>query len=273
MRKAYLETSAINFAEQKQMTGTELRHTLENLGYSPVIGMHTIYELARTFVDPNKLDKGMKFFSLIEDLDPSIMPPVRGLLNQEINKLLHGTGVLPFMSYLNQHAVRLEVTRLASGIFDNRAEGFIRGREANIRANYPQFAQSYIERVVQAKATNPEIVRKVKTFQDAYNIFEFEFPPMIVELLHGKINKAAASRMFRKIDSFPALRSTIRANLYISFLCIIHKVRPGFDKLDDYRHTVEASYCDVLVTGDKQLIHAVKYINPDLTVLENVNLA
>jgi hypothetical protein len=273
MRKAYLETSAINYAKQKHMTGKELRLTLENLDHSPVIGMHTIYELARTFFDTNKLNKGAKLFSLIEDLDPSIMPPVRGLLNQEIDKFLHGTCVLPFLSHLDQHAVRLEVARLASGTFDNRAKEFISGREANIRANYPQFAQSYIERVVQAKATNPEIIRKIKTFQDAYNNFEFEFPSMILEILRGKISKAAAPRMYRGIDSFPALRSTIRANLYISFLCIVHKVRPGFDKLDDYRHAIEASYCGTLVTGDRQLIHAVQYINPDLTVLENVNLA
>ena len=84
MRKAYLETSAINYAQQKQMTGNELRLSLEKLGYSPVIGIHAIYELARVFLGADNVHKGTRLFSLIEELDPSVMPPVRAAFSVSV---------------------------------------------------------------------------------------------------------------------------------------------------------------------------------------------
>lgn len=42
---------------------------------------------------------------------------------------------------------------------------------------------------------------------------------------------------------------------------------PGRDKLDDYRHVIEASYCDVFVTNDGQLGRTVPRINSDLSVV------
>jgi len=51
-------------------------------------------------------------------------------------------------------------------------------------------------------------------------------------------------------------------------ICIIHGDIPGKDKIDDYRHIIEASYCDVFITGDAQLQKTVPRINPEVEVVE-----
>lgn len=267
MKRAYFECNAINFAVDKSLTANDLIDSFNRHAYQPVVGMHTIYEPARIFFVPGCITRGTQLLSFLQKLDASIMPPSWDLLQQEILKLRHGTSVLPFLSHLNQTSTRYEIMRLASGIFDVSAQTFIGRREANIRANYPQFAQEYIDRVIEAKQTDPAILRKLRTFEDIYKVFKFEFPSMIIKILEGRVKRSEAVQMCQRLDSFPVLRSTVLANLYLSFLCIRNKVRPGFDKLDDYCHAIEASYCDVLVTNDSQLIHAARYINPDLTIL------
>ena len=70
----------------------------------------------------------------------------------------------------------------------------------------------------------------------------------------------------------PAIRSGVRANLYLMWICISRRVAPAVDKLDDYRHIIEASYCDALVSGDDQLIRTTPRINPALESLRTPEL-
>ena len=45
------------------------------------------------------------------------------------------------------------------------------------------------------------------------------------------------------------------------FIAVVHKDVPATDKVDDHRHIIEASYCDVFVTEEKQLLANVPRIN------------
>ncbi len=45
--------------------------------------------------------------------------------------------------------------------------------------------------------------------------------------------------MDRRIDSFPALRAAVNANIYLMFICISQGDVPSKEKLDDYRHFIE----------------------------------
>ena len=71
-----------------------------------------------------------------------------------------------------------------------------------------------------------------------------------------------------RLDEFPAIRSTVRANLYMWAVPLVSGSGVSTDKNDDYRHVVEASYANVFVTGDGQLARTVPRLNPRLRVLE-----
>ena len=49
------------------------------------------------------------------------------------------------------------------------------------------------------------------------------------------------------------------------FICLANGVAPSVDKVDDYRHVVEASYCDFFVTNDEQLFRSVSRLNEIIT--------
>lgn len=69
------------------------------------------------------------------------------------------------------------------------------------------------------------------------------------------------------------------ANYYTLFVAVVHKNTPATDKIDDHRHVIDASYCDVFVTEDKQWLSNIRKINPGLkpikwsTLGKNVGLS
>lgn len=97
--------------------------------------------------------------------------------------------------------------------------------------------------------------------------FEGQLPNIIQEILRGQVTPLEANELSQRLNTFPALRSTLRANLYVNFIHIVHGTRPAYDKIDDYRHVVDASYCSAIVLSDEQLGRTVNRINPDLCVL------
>ena len=90
---------------------------------------------------------------------------------------------------------------------------------------------------------------------------------MIRTALHDAVSTSEAQNLAARIDQFPALRSTVNANIYLNFVAIGQGQIPSFDKVDDFRHVIEASYCDTSVTDDRRLLNQTASINPSLTVL------
>ena len=266
MKKAYLETSVINRAQILELNGQNIRNSLERFGFLPIIGTHTIYEIGRTFLDKNQNQKGQSLFTIVRDLEPSFVPPTRGLLNQEVLKFRTNSVVLPFLDYLNYISTKFELNKLANGYFDQNAESFIRKRERAIRKDDSILLESYIQHVKNVKKNNPSLFKKVKTYNDIINYFSDKFPEYIIDILRGSVTKHEAVKLSRNLNSFPTLRSVIRANLYFQFIMITQKKLPSSDKVDDYRHIIDASYSELFVTEDTQLGKTVKKINPDLDV-------
>jgi hypothetical protein len=264
--KAYIETNAINHAFLLNLSGFKLKELLDNKGLTPAVGLHAVYELARTFLNEAGTQTGTELFSILRDLDPFYQLPPATLHNQEIIKLRTGAAVLPVLDQLNLTATKHEVERLACGFFDEKAKNFIAGREEDVKVNHPRFASDYI---AQIKQTNRSQFKKksLRTFDQVYAELENQIPDLIYHFLDGKVSRAEALELTKRMPSFPAIRATARSNVYLSAICIIHKDVPSKDKLDDYRHIIEASYCDVFVTNDAQLSRTIPHINPDQTVL------
>jgi hypothetical protein len=90
---------------------------------------------------------------------------------------------------------------------------------------------------------------------------------VISQILGNRITRSDATELRVRLTDFPALCSTVRANLYLWTIPLVHDVGAARDKTDDYRHIIEASYADVFVTGDRQLAQTVPRIHSGLDIL------
>jgi len=266
MDTVYIETSVINKVLEESITGEGFRTALADFGYRPAVGMHTIYELARTFLDPNQTTLGQQLFTILRDVDASIVPMTNMLLEKEIIKLRTGAAVLPILDTENQVATRYEIEKLAQG-FDSNARKFIEPRENERRTNEPSENEEYLNHVRQKNKDNPNKYRIIKTFEDALRYFDPEIPEFIAGLFKGKVSSFEAKELYQRLDSFPLLRSTVRANLYICFIIIRNEQHPSYDRVDDFRQVIDASYGKAFFTNDGQLSRTANCINPDITVL------
>src|SRR3989442_1263435 len=267
MKNTFLETSAVNRAVAVGLDPAALRDCLTESGRCPVVGIHVIYELAATFLRQERADIGKALFRFVRDLDPSFTPPTMDLLLQEVLRLRTNAAVLPFLPYGNQNATRLEVHRLAEGAFDGTARAFIGAREEEVRREHPNTATAYIEHVRRVRGTRGDSLPALRRFPDVAEYFRDRWPDMIRALLHNGITSAEARELSARLTTFPAIRSTLNANLYLMFICIAHEAVPGDDKLGDYRHLIDASYCDAIVLYDDRARSAAPYIAPQLQVL------
>jgi len=267
MKKAFFETSAVNRAVADGLDPVALRRCLAESALCPVIGIHVIYELAATFLRPEQADTGKALFRFVRDLDPSITPPTMDLLLQEVLRLRTNAAVLPFLAYGNQNATRLEVHRLAEGVFDGSARAFISAREQEVRWKHPGMAKAYIEDVRRVRRTRGDSLLVLRRFSDVAEYFRNRWPEMIRMILHEQITPAEGRELSARLNEFPAIRSALNANLYLTFICIAHETVPGGDKLDDYRHLIDASYCDAIVLYDNRARSAAPHIASHLQVL------
>jgi hypothetical protein len=272
LRRVYIETSAINQAVSNGISGNNLLTRLKRLRLAPVIGTHVIYELARTFFNPQYLKRARALFAVLRDLEPSFVPQVRWLLIQEVDKLRHGTVVLPFLDYFNYVSTKYTIMQLAAGYFDKQAKTFIEGREREIRTCLPPVSQEYLSSIKAMKIKDPGL-RRMHTFTQLYTNMKYKIPHIIGQILAGQgvdaipVTISECIKLAHNLNSFPALCSTVRANLYWNSIHIIHDEKPALDKTSDYRHVINASYSDVFLTADVQLANTIPCISPSLEVM------
>lgn len=262
MKRAYLETNVINKALQEGFTGLDLKNLLHDNDYTPCFGIHGIYELARTFLDESGFERGKILFNILNELDPSYQPTIQNIIDQEVIKLRTGAAVLPFLDNINIAATKQEVDKLSRGNFDAQARQFIIAREDSISKNFKFDYRKYIKMLEQN-----ETVDNPRTFEQVLEKMQPHIPKLIFEMLRRRVSILEAKEMHIKLDYFPAIRTLALSNAYLTAICIMHMTAPSKDKIDDYRHLVEASYCDVFITGDDQLYKTVPRINH---VIENL---
>ncbi len=144
MKKAFLETSAIDHAYRAGIDAARLSSLLSDFQLSPALGMHVVYELARIFFADENRDAGCRIFQILDAMDLSLQPPADHLLRQELISLRTNAAVLPFMNTHNQASARTEIARLASGNLTDEARAFIAKRETEAAQVHPQWANSLI---------------------------------------------------------------------------------------------------------------------------------
>ena len=266
MQRAYFDPSIVNRAVDNNISPARLRAAFGRVGLEAATGLHTVLELARTFAAPDNphADRARQLFTMLRDLEPAYQPDVPMLLAGELQKLRFGTAVLPFLDAFDLAATRTEVARLANGFFDDQARRFIRQKDA-LKLESLDAQERHAAYIGTLRGTD-QVVRDLRTFDDVWRYFERrgDIPRLIADVLHHKISSSEASELAARLPSFPAIGAATRANVYLNFIMVAGAVRPGKDKMDDYTHCIEATYCPALVSADGQQITALRAISPDV---------
>jgi hypothetical protein len=262
MRKAYLETNAICRAQEANISGTDLRQLLEQKGLTPVVGLHAIYELARTFLNDKNTDTAMQLFTIINELSPEFSNQLGVLMYQEVNKCLNDDDIVPLLIGEEKESAMNEVHKLSIGNFDDKAREFIEERNNNFQIDHVKISEHNLELF---KKNPPS--KRLRTFEDVFTYYENDFPSLIVKIFNDELSEKKALAVIEKIDTYPTIRSNLRAQIYLMFVELVNGVVPNKDKVDDHRHIIEAAYCDAFITNDSQLTNNANKINPNLEII------
>ncbi len=263
MGTIFLETNALCRFLDEGVSGEEVRAILSAYGYQPVIGLHVIYELARTYLAGGKELVAKSLFEIVRDLDPDISEEPRVLLIRECEKFLYGRNVDGFLSGARKAETRQEIMKFSEGVFDDEARNFITSRDEQFKQDHPEIGVENINAFV-----NDPPKQNLRSFEDVVEYYKGGIPELVTQILAGNISAQQAARVANNLNDFPILRSIVMANIYLFFVAITHKNVPAKDKVDDHRHVIEASYCDAFLTEESQLLSNVRKINPDLEPIQ-----
>lgn len=235
-----------------------------------VLGSNVVYELAKTFL-MNRADakeRGQRLFSYLDPYLSMNIPcftEIREILKFEA---AHVAGEIPRVDPFwdaNVYAQLIrEVRRLAAGEFDQLASSFI-GRRKNDAAAIPLDFQSRL-------AARPELKERIA------RISEKELPVWLEQTMTGSRGREALQRQLANVYRRPPdrplrvlakkllgnrryriSRALTRSDLYLNWRCA-RRGSVRADLPDDAYHTVNASYCDIFLTTERdQAEHAVLF--------------
>jgi hypothetical protein len=266
MKRAFIETSSINKSFEIFKESAAFRSALLKRGFEPAVGHHVFYELQRGMLFDKHIDRMKSVLRFVIDLNPMLTAMTNELLAQEVIRVSTGAAVIPFL-FGDEYKITMEGNRQVSEGGGQQAIDFVRDREAQIAVGQQRIADQYIPHVKKVKAEYPS--EQIPTFEHALAYFRPRIPEIIIQLMRKdvQLNLGEAKRITERLDELPALRSTVRANIYWNWIHIIAEKKPAADKTDDPRHIIDASYCDAFMTSDEGLRKRLPLINPSLPLV------
>jgi hypothetical protein len=248
---------------------TDLDAIMARTGHQFAIGTHLVYELARGLLYDQHIETVRRAFSLLATLKRVVyLPPVEDLLRAELYEASTGTLHLAVLSLENERRFRDEVEALAAGEAKD-FNSFIRRREAAIRTHHPEIAAANAERVRAHLAAHPEDAPRLRTF-NGYRAFALEqgagnqLVRRLAERNAVTMDARGVDRILHDPAAFPALTTWLNGQFYLAWIAGVQGATPSRDKLDDYRHLIEAARCQVFVTHDAELLRRARDLRPDL---------
>ncbi|VEB39078.1 Uncharacterised protein [Legionella sainthelensi] len=258
METVFLETNAINSCHYEKYSGEELAEILFKKNLIPIVSQHTTYELARNFLSPKNIQLGISFFSILKGLNPTYSCETMELLKREIKKLISDVACDFIIEKSQLYHLQKAISEACQGEISEKWCRYISTRESEIINN-----QNIWNHLFQRSQ-----MKNFETFfqtiiDDRKNIIF-----IIQELCNKQLNLVEAESLMLKLDQFKAIKTAIRANLYMNFHAIKFKKPPSKDKTDDFRHLIDASLCTYFVTDDERLKNNIPSIIPELKVIK-----
>lgn len=265
MRTVLLETNAINKCVDKGISCSLIKSVFNRKHDSPMVNTHTTYELVRTFLVKENIEKGISLFKFLKELKPIYTCSVDSLLIRELENVLSTTFCTNFVENWFYGPLIEAIDNLSNGIIKDDYLYFINKRESDIKN-----AMSIWDSLLDKKYR----INKSLNFESFFkSIFKSDSAIQIITDIYRGINKPVsrtnAVSLYLKLaqNSCPALKCCINANLYLNFHIRRESQYFSADKTDDFRHLIDSSYCSLLITNDDKLknIYA-KSINPFIEI-------
>jgi hypothetical protein len=259
----YPDTNTIHLI-RSTWTPAQFDSRASALGFTLCIG-HQSYELARSFLHNHSqraVQDTFAFLAEIECID--YLPNVNASIAKELYLAKTGLPIITVVGPLNRTAVKFELLRLARGSA-HEARRFIARRESNIAKDKKRITQLNQESARKAELLDPSRANAIKTFER----LQEELATGRAGWLHNfskrkghKVPLRAVERILADPARYPLLNTIVSSQEYLYFITAFQKSEPGKDTLDDFRHLVESSICDLFVTNDLSLIRQAEKICP-----------
>ena len=269
MKKVYIDVSIINSAHLEGIGGLQLIYHLRMKDLNPATSSFTIYDIIRAYDNRNSYQRAQLMLSIIKYINPLYVVLTKDLLEQEIAHFRRGTPVSPFLDHLDQATFRFEVENLARGCSDDESKRFIKNCVSEMKAGFPRISKDYLNTMREDTKAKNLVANRILTFYDLINFYRKgkEISRLISLILENSVSPSEIEELAFNLDSFPVLRSIVYSNCYLIFLHITKGTSHSVDMIDDYRHIIDASYCNIFLTADEKQLKAVPHINKDLETL------
>lgn len=217
---AFIETSAINWFHDAGFDSNKMHALFVSQNLIPIVGMDTIYELARCFTV--KPERAKTLFCFLKELKPDYSCQREQLYIQEIDSLLEGKTIDALLGYYTDEALTERIEQYSTGVFSSANAEFITARQ-------------FFWDDCRAKLWKPKEIQSKRglVFTDYLNhcMLHFRsnisiFQQWIKELTKKTQSKKDAIYLFNNIKDFPALRTSLYSQLYLNFLIIKNGVTP-----------------------------------------------
>ena len=157
-----------------------------------------------------------------------------------------------------------EINKLADDKYDDRAKNFIENKWLTKR--------DYLSKHKAAVVANRGLFKAADTFkeflcdnQDAQKGITEVILNERVKNLPDRDRRRLADKILMKPRKCPMITTLIKSNLFLNFK-VLKFGGCSHDTLDDLKHLINASYADIFVTEDKNLLSYTSDINPDVEV-------
>jgi hypothetical protein len=266
MIPAFIETSAINYCKDNNISGKKLNTILQANNYLPVVGNYITYELARTFKQYPQTAR--ELFYILKDLNPQFGHRHDELDEMEFKKLkTNDYNINPLIEspyLLNELSIRIE--KFSKGIFDPQLHEFIDVRQRYLE-NYRKELWTPISIPngkksgrITTNIINDIANKNIPAIKSFMHIYATRcFPNLNINLSDHDINDILNTKKYL------ALRTGIRDQIYLDLHTENYKVTPSEHKFTDGIQVIEASYFPVFISYDKNLVEEYcKILNPDI---------
>lgn len=264
---AFLDTSTINWFYNAGLNANEANALLASRNFIPVIGMDTIYELARCFtVEP---EKAQALFCFLKALSPEYSCQREQLYTQELDRLQNGKAVDARIGCYTNEALTERLEEFSTGIFNKTNAEFAVGRQFfwddcrkrlwspdGIKSKKGLIFSDYLSHCMQQLRLNVSI-----------------FHQWIKVLINKIITKEDVINLFENIQKFPALRTSLYSQFYLNFLIIKNGATPREDRFTDSLQVIAASYFSLIIADDRGIVDTlVPNLNPSQQAIRALSL-
>jgi hypothetical protein len=255
-----MDTNLWNVSFEQQIDPRNLLPSLDQYGATPVLGIHVVFELIKTFFSKSA-DATNLARSLLRHVESYFDAGLRTVAKDPIECIVAEmyavkgpVGAEKFLSRENLENFTAEIKRLATGIVKEEWKTHVRDQIASTEADRKRFAEHLsvnTELRHRLRGVSPEDLRewlKAQTYSiDGQRLLFEQLAARFPEQNSDELREYSTALLTSCSRMSEAL---VRAELYYNWRCA-HRSSNRKDLLDDMYHVCNAAYCDVYSSSEK----------------------